>query len=183
MDKPRQRVFFALWPEPDVARALHDAARLAHTACGGRLMQRDTLHITLAFLGDVDAGQLDAACKVAAGVAAEKVGAGETVLTLDRLGYWPHNHIVWAGCDPASVALPALGDIAGDLAARLRERGFPIDNRPFVAHATLLRNARCQGELPPLPPVAWPAREFVLVASQLEPDGPHYRILRRWPLG
>lgn len=170
------RVFFALWPDADVAQALHAAGRMAHTTCGGRLMRRDTLHMTLAFLGDVDPGKMDVACDAAA-----KVGAGETPLrlTIDRLGYWQHNHIVWAGC---SQTPPGLATLAADLGGHLRCGGFALEERPFVAHATLLRDAACAG-VPPPAPIVWNVAEFVLVESQPAAAGAHYRILRRWPLG
>jgi 2'-5' RNA ligase len=202
MPEPRQRVFFALWPEPEVARALYAAGRLAHETCGGRVMRRDTLHMTLAFLGDVEDARLEAACEAATEAAAKVppsasnesgfadrnnadyrrpvVGAGDTAMAVDRLGYWGHNHIVWAGCGDTP---PALLFLADELAGRLRSRGFRIESRPFVAHATLLRHARCGGDLPALPPIAWPVHDFVLVVSEPAPEGPHYRVLRRWPLG
>ncbi len=178
-----QRVFFALWPEADVAAALHATAQAVHANCGGRIMRPDTLHLTLAFLGDVDAAQLGAAQEAATDVAG-KVGPGDTAMVLDRLGCWGHNRIVWAGCGETPLLLAALADA---LAQQLRGRGFRLDARPFAAHVSLLRNARCDVALPSLAELPWPVRDFVLVASapapQLEPKRPHYRVLRRWPLG
>lgn len=183
MAEERQRVFFGLWPDAEVAASLHATALAAHAHCGGHIMRADTLHLTLAFLGDVDAAQLDAAQEAATDVAA-KVGSGDTAMILDRLGCWAHNHIVWAGCGETSPPLAALADA---LVQQLRSRGFRLDARPFAAHVTLLRNARCDVALPPLAALPWPVRDFALVASepapQLEPKRPHYRVLRRWPLG
>jgi len=177
-DEARRRIFFALWPDAAVARQLHALGGTAHAVCGGRLMRRDTLHLTLAFLGDVDDAQFDAAC-AAADAAAERVGAGGTALTVDRLACWKHNHIVWAGCDtvPAPVA-----SLAAELEAALRQRGFQLDSRPFAAHVTLLRNANCGGDLPLPAPFEWPLRDFVLVRSRPDPAGARYEIVRNWPL-
>jgi 2'-5' RNA ligase len=36
--------------------------------------------------------------------------------------------------------------------------------------------------LPPLPPLEWPVREFVLVNSILGPDGPSYEVMERFAL-
>jgi len=171
-----RRIFFALWPEAAVARQLHALGGAAHAVCGGRRMRLDTLHMTLAFLGDVDAARFDAAC-AAADEIAQKLGAGDTPMLIDRLAHWKHNHIVWAGCDEAPAAVGAL---AVELAAALRQRGFQLDSRPFAAHVTLLRNARCGGELPPMAAFEWPVRDFVLVQSQLDPAGAQYEIVRRW---
>lgn len=169
------RLFFALWPEATVAGRLHEAARLAQARCGGRLMRRETLHLTLAFLGDVAAARQADAEAAAAMVA----GAG-CVLAVDRLGCWKHNRIVWAGC---SSLPPALGRLAQDLGARLRAAGFALEARPFAAHATLLRNAHCAPDaLPQLPAIDWAVRDFALVASRRDADGARYEVLRRWPL-
>ncbi|RLJ64802.1 RNA 2',3'-cyclic phosphodiesterase [Sulfurisoma sediminicola] len=184
---PTRRIFFALWPGPEVAGRLHALSADAHAVCGGRRMRRETLHLTLAFLGEVDATRFDLACAIADGVA-EKIGTGDalqetplgnTVLRIDRIAWWKHNHIVWAGCDEVPPVLAALAD---DLAAELRGGGFVLDSRRFAAHVTLLRNAQCAGEVAPIEAFDWPVREFVLVQSQLDPSGARYEIVRRWPL-
>lgn len=138
-------------------------------------MRRDSLHLTLAFIGAVSAGQVAQLQSLASGVAAASFD-----LVLDRLGYWPHNRILWAGCDRAPSGQRRLFDA---LNATLAAAGFAVDPRPHLPHVTLLRNARC-ASLPTLSqPVAWPVHEFALVESQLQPDGARYRILTRWPLG
>jgi len=132
-------------------------------------MRRDTLHLTLAFLGDIPAERLVEATRVADGVVAEPFS-----LTLDRLGYWKHNRIVWAGGES-----PPLTFLAGALTDGLRAAGFALEARPFVAHLTLLRDAHCV-DVPSLPaPVAWPVREFVLAQS----GNGRYEVIGRWPLG
>lgn len=144
-------------------------------------MKRDTLHLTLAFLGEVDAAEFDRACAIADEVAqagAAAAGGGEVgVLRIDRLAFWKHNHIVWAGCDEVPAPLAALAD---DLATALRAGGFALDSRRFAAHVTLLRNAACTGPLAPIEAFDWPVREFVLVQSQLDRAGARYEIVRRW---
>jgi hypothetical protein len=45
------RVFFALWPEALVRRALHTLATEYQSRCEARIMDADTLHMTLLFLG------------------------------------------------------------------------------------------------------------------------------------
>lgn len=168
-----KRCFFALWPDEALAGSLHDLAVAAHGSCGGRLMRRDTLHLTLAFLGEIPAE------RVAAAMAAADALAGTEAfdLTLDRLGYWQHNRILWAG-----GVSPGLTFLADTLAARLRAAGFALDTRAFAAHVTLLRDARC-AVVPTMPAVsAWPVREFVLAESRPNAAGAAYEIIGRWPL-
>jgi 2'-5' RNA ligase len=168
------RVFFAVWPDRAAADTLHRLAREASGRCGGRVMRRDSLHLTLAFLGDVPADRMADAMQVADRIAAEPFE-----LILDRIGYWKHNRILWAG--GVSPALTFLADALGD---GLRAAGFAIEARPFVAHLTLLRDAHCGGEVPPLAqPIAWPVGEFVLAESRRSREGSHYEAAGRWPLG
>lgn len=167
-----RRVFFALWPDEAAAKALHALARASQAGCGGRLMRRESLHLTLAFLGSIPESRLADAAAVAAAVTAEPFA-----FTLDRLGYWRHNRILWAGAEVAPLAALANG-----LAEGLRAAGFQLDRRPFAAHVTLLRDARCPA-LPPLPTIAWPVSEFVLAESRSGPQGSHYEAIGRWPLG
>jgi len=75
-----------------------------------------------------------------------------------------------------------LQALAGKLAVQLEERKFPVETRPFAAHVTLIRKASGPGELPALPEVDWPVREFVLVRSRLSAGGSRYEVLERFPL-
>lgn len=135
-------------------------------------MRRDTLHLTLAFLGDIPADRVVDAMRVAVTIAIEPFD-----LMLDRVGYWKHNRIIWAGGES-----PRLTSLADALGTGLRAADFSLDPRAFAAHVTLLRDARCT-EMPSLPQVlAWPARDFVLAESKPSREGARYEIVARWPL-
>ncbi len=136
-------------------------------------MRGETLHLTLAFLGEIPAERVATAMS-----AAESLASTEAFdLTLDRLDYWQHNRILWAG-----GVSPRLTLLADTLAGRLREAGFTLDARAFAAHVTLLRDARCDS-VPSLPaPLAWPVREFVLAESRPTAAGARHDIIGRWPL-
>lgn len=172
------RVFFALWPDKEVRRALERPARDCARLLGGRAMRPDTLHLTLAFIGDVAVDRLPALQDAAAAVA----GASFS-FTLDRLGFWAHNRIVWAGSrQPAA----GLAQLAGALGECLRQAGWPGEakaGQDFAPHVTLVRKVGEQRpQLPPLPPLAWHCRRFVLVRSRLSAAGADYETLAQWPL-
>jgi 2'-5' RNA ligase len=173
MAPERRRVFFALWPETRVADALTATARQSHGDCGGRITGHDSIHLTLAFLGDIPAERVAAAEEAAALVAGEPF-----LLAVDRLGYWKHNRILWAGCEASPAALAAL---AADLGERLRGAGFALETRPFAAHVTLLRNARCAAVPALAEPIEWPVGEFVLIEST-PGAAVRYRPIGRWTL-
>lgn len=174
MAEARRRLFLALWPGEAVARALDAAGRDAHCQLGGRRMQRDTLHITLAFLGEVDESRLPGLVEGLGGVTGEAFE-----LDMDRLGYWRHNHIVWAGCAEPPAALCALVRV---LRASLAAQGFPVEGSGFVPHVTLLRKVPRVAALPALGPIAWPVSEWALVESRLSELGASYQRLAAWPL-
>lgn len=175
MAEAQRRLFFALWPDAAVAASLSELAQTLQRACGGRATRRDSLHLTLAFLGGV------AASRVADAEAAADAVVGERfMLELDRIACWKHNRVAWAGCNSEP---PMLGDIAAQLAAKLRAAGFALDARPFAVHATLVRKADCSARLPlAVAPIGWPVNDFVLVESQAETGAARYRIVRRWAL-
>ncbi|MDP3036657.1 MAG: RNA 2',3'-cyclic phosphodiesterase [Rhodocyclaceae bacterium] len=172
-----QRVFFALWPDAAALDALEAAATAGIARCGGRRMGRDSLHLTLAFIGAVSPAQLDKLLNLAGQL---KVAPFD--LLLDQLGWWPHNRILWAGCQAAPPCQRRLFD---ELSFALAAAGFPVDQRPYSPHVTLVRNARCAGceSLPVLAaPVRWRVDTLTLAESCLQPSGARYRVLAHWPL-
>lgn len=168
------RFFFALWLPPEVARRLHTVAGGLVGRCGGRLMREDALHVTLAFMGEVPERRLAELQELAASIKLPKVP-----VHLDRLGFWNHNHVLWAGAKtPATV----LADLAAELQAVLLKAGFLSEVRPFVSHVTMLRKLLHPGTLPELAPVKWTAQEFVLAKSWRSDRGSAYETIARWPL-
>jgi 2'-5' RNA ligase len=168
-----RRLFFALWPDAALAEALGALAVQAKESCGGRATATADIHLTLAFLGDIGAEAVREAEAVAA-----RLDCGAVDMAIDRLGYWKHNRILWAGC---SELPKTLAHLAGSLGDQLRQTGFTLDARPFAAHVTLLRDARCR-ELPAFgAPLHWRSSELILAGS-VPRTQPRYSILRRWPL-
>jgi RNA 2',3'-cyclic 3'-phosphodiesterase len=171
------RVFFALWPPPEVARQLSAVADAFAKSAGGRATRQETIHLTLAFIGDVPLDRLPDLQR-----AARKVRAETFDLTLDQFGLWRHNRIFWAGC---SVLPPALAELSAALVAELLSAGFNVANarRSFTPHITLVRKVMAlDAALPRCAPLAWRGGKFVLVRSTLSADGSSYRTVAEFPL-
>ncbi|MCX7896463.1 MAG: RNA 2',3'-cyclic phosphodiesterase [Rhodocyclaceae bacterium] len=169
----RHRLFFALWPPAPVREHLARLARHLARRCGGRPTPEENLHLTLAFLGDLEASHLSALYDIGASVRAPSF-----VLTIDQLAFWPRQRLAWAGCSSLPAEAKAL---VGDLQTRLAEHAFPCEGRPFLAHVTLVR--RCHDvEAKRLQPLAWPVASFALVESKLAAGGSRYVRLAEWPL-
>jgi len=169
-----QRLFFALWPDDDLRHSLYKTTRRAVRVSGGKPVPLGNLHITLAFLG-----HLDAAGAAAARAAADATAGERFELVLDHLGFWAEAGVVWLG--PAVV--PEAGSrFAAALRDALRARDISVDFRPFMPHVTLARKVAKPGELGTVRPIRWPVREFVLVHSVTGRRVSEYRVLASWLL-
>jgi 2'-5' RNA ligase len=169
------RLFFALWPPEEAANSMHAWAEQAHSTTGGRVTRADTIHLTLAFLGEVSGDRVAALIDCA-----RRVRGRPVELKLDEGRWWEHNGIVWAG--PRTMPEP-LRDLAAQLDSALKAGGFKTEKRDFKAHISLVRRAEKGQALPQFEAVEWRAEEFVLVRSALSAEGPYYATLSRFSLG
>jgi len=181
------RCFIAV-PVPDPARLEAEGLLriLQARIRGARFVSTDVLHLTLHFFADVPSIQVDEVrnaaregCSATAPFDVEPAG----------LGVFPdarHPKVLWIGVRDGRTGLEILHRA---IARCLRERGLPVDDRPYRAHLTL---ARLGAPDPALPSVlatgasaclpAFPAREGILVQSVLHPSGSAHTILDRFPL-
>jgi len=165
-------LFFAAWPPPEAQRALGDLAGRLRSECGGRALPARNIHLTLVFLGEVARERLP---RLEALAGAATVPRFE--LRVDHVGYWRHNRVVWAGVERGAAELRAL---AAGLEQALAGGGFHFDQRAYVPHITLLRNARCAPAAAAVRPVAWPVTGHALVESVPVGRARFYRVLRTW---
>lgn len=173
------RLFFAYWPSAETAREIVPWVRSAHALCGGRMMRTDTLHMTLAFLGQADADAAHHLAKVCTGWA---LPSGSMVL--NEAGRFPRARVVWLGPSSSdSAALGWLYQANQQLWAHLDPLGWQGRESVFRPHVSLLRNAgpapldALQG-----PDVRWTAGRCVLVASEPTEAGSRYTVLAELPL-
>ncbi|MDD5241589.1 MAG: RNA 2',3'-cyclic phosphodiesterase [Sulfuricella sp.] len=168
------RLFFALWPDAPTCARLDEAGRRLHEICGGRRTRAETIHLTLAFLGDVDLARIDELLLLAG-----EIQAPAFAFRLTHSGWWQHNRIAWIAPDETPLELARLVD---GLKQRLGSAGFRLEARPFVPHVTLLRKANCNKEVLPSEVIEWRAGDFVLVRSVLSERGAAYEVIGHWPL-
>ncbi|HEX2650663.1 MAG TPA: RNA 2',3'-cyclic phosphodiesterase [Burkholderiales bacterium] len=166
------RLFFALWPPRDAAEALHAWASEVHRSSGGRVTRPETIHLTLAFLGEIEEKRLPLLQQVT-------LSGKRHSLPVDAARYWKHNQIVWVG--PREMPRE-MRRLVVSLSGFLEKNEFRQEKREFAAHITLIRKARVPNLIPELPKVAWPVDEVVLVRSRLSAKGSNYEVVQRYPL-
>ena len=176
------RVFYAVWPDPDVRAALAMLARECVARTAGRAPDPANLHVTLAFVGNVDANRVVVLREIGRNAAA---AATPFALILDRIGAFHRQAIAWLGCSRVDEAMQALAD---GLCSQLTAAGFELERRPFRPHVTLARRARTRaldttrdGAL--AAPVVWNVSRLTLNASTQAQGALRYVAIDSWPLG
>ena len=153
------RLFFALQPDSKAREAIAAVALDITGRHGGMAVPAPRIHLTLAFLGDVEGSRVDLARGAAQAIA---VSAFE--LSLDRIGSFARQSLAWVAPGRVPAELAILHD---RLAARLREAGFVLERRRFSPHITIARRIGRPVASAEMPAIPWSVREFVLVESDL----------------
>jgi RNA 2',3'-cyclic 3'-phosphodiesterase len=166
------RLFFALWPDEAAARALAALAASLAGQAGGKPVPLEKIHMTLAFLGPVAEDRRAHALEAAA-----RLRPRAFELILDRVGAFRRAGVAWAGTSSPPERLLGL---QSKLEARLRERGFGLEDRPYTPHVTLARRIERAVPRAATARIVWTAREFTLVRS--ETASGRYVVERRWDL-
>ncbi len=169
---PEPHYFFALWPSADQAQALAGRALLQNGRMGIRVSAPEDCHLTLAFLGALDAAQRERVLSLAG-----RIRAQGFTLRLDRLGGFPRSRILWLAPSRVPERLLTLVDRLGDA---LRDEGCAARPLPvFRPHLTLARGVSPPPGPLPVGPIEWHVRDFCLACSR---PGPPYEIVARWKL-
>ncbi|WP_322480929.1 RNA 2',3'-cyclic phosphodiesterase [Thermogemmatispora sp.] len=134
------RTFLALDLSPELQTFLGRAiARGTHLLPAARWVEPTSLHVTLAFLGELSDEQLAQAIE-AGEAAARQVSPFSYRLTgLGTFGPASAPRVIWMGLEDASGRMRALQQT---LMRELKARGFPPEERPFSPHLTLARLKR-----------------------------------------
>jgi len=169
-----QRLFFALWPEPGLQQTLHKLARELLGRERARLVAADNLHLTLAFLGSVDAATRDCLER-----AADAIRSAPFTLVFDCAGWFPRPRVFWLGCPETP---PALAGLVLALRAAQRGCGLEPEARPWVPHLTVARKVNRRPRPTAFQTIDWRIARFALVESRTDPEGAHYTPLREWNL-
>jgi len=173
--RDRLRLFCALRLPDAVLDAL--GRWQAENLGSGRIVPREHLHVTLAFLGARPASELE---RVAGALRDAAREGGEIVFSAQRYR------------ETRSVGMVVLEDETGEgvrVAARLFERleelgVYEREKRPWLPHVTVLRFRSPPRLQPPVPDLgAFSPSDAAVYHSLLRPSGAQYEILETVALG
>lgn len=171
------RLFIALPIGESVSANLERAGK-GWTAGGVRWLRAENMHLTLAFLGEVEERRFD---ELESAVLAATEGVASPVhLRARSLGAFPNEErarVVWAG---VYGEVPKLIELHERLVTELRRATFEVDSKRFRPHITLARlrwPQRLPDRLPRLQEFGeWQATELQLIESHLHPSGARYVV-------
>jgi RNA 2',3'-cyclic 3'-phosphodiesterase len=144
---------------------------------GGRIVPRDHLHVTLAFLGHRPAGELPG---ISAALRDAAVAAGPIRLVPER-----YRETRSVGMLVLNDPTGAAGRLAEDLMGRLERLGvYKREARPWLPHVTVLRFRRPPRLRPPLPGLGEVVpSDAAVYLSQLRPSGADYVVVESFVVG
>ncbi|AKU92140.1 RNA 2',3'-cyclic phosphodiesterase [Vulgatibacter incomptus] len=184
------RLFVAVDPDDEIRAGIRrEVERLRGLSPDSKWVRPEGMHLTLAFLGEIDEPVVPDLEEVVVRVAArhppitlEGTGGG-------AFGSAKRPKVLWGGLSGEVGALAAL---KGDLEQALVPFGYSPETRPFVPHLTLARSrnhygdhslAACVSPLEEWELGRFQVGELILYQSVLSPEGAQYTALRRAPLG
>jgi RNA 2',3'-cyclic 3'-phosphodiesterase len=191
----RLRLFMAITLPEELKKRIGALQReLRPFLQGARWVRPEGLHITLKFLGAVEAARLPDIGRAAATVARAH---RRFDLVVDQVAGAPRlarPRVVWLSCKAAHQVDPPTHDplatVYAELEAAFAALGFGVEKRAFRPHVTLARCklARVLPDLPPREIVGAlageriPVTEFTLFESRLKPSGAVYEPRERFSL-
>ncbi|OAI15882.1 hypothetical protein A1507_13770 [Methylomonas koyamae] len=164
-----KRLFFALWPDQNTLSAC--TAICKQLADCGKPVATNNLHVTLLFLGNINARQ-----QTELTLGAAKLRNIPTKLVLDRLEFWQKPKVL---CLTPGAFDPNFLHFHTELSRIADQSGVITDSRPYRPHATLAKKAHYKPDLS-ITPVVWQSNGFCLAESISTSSGVEYKILERW---
>ncbi|HET9462142.1 MAG TPA: RNA 2',3'-cyclic phosphodiesterase [Gaiellaceae bacterium] len=180
----RLRLFCALRLPDEVVASLVSWQQEALVHEGVRVLQRDHLHVTVAFLGSRPASEVDAIADAVRGA------ARSARVPLFRIRAYRETSrvamlVLREELVPGDAYAGRANELAGDLMLRLERLGvYERERRAWMPHVTVAR-FRAPPKLSPEPPDVAPfsPSEVALYSSVLRSTGSQYEVLESCSLG
>lgn len=181
------RTFVAIELPKDLRRRIQELLEVLKPATSSvRWARSEGIHLTLKFIGEVSAEQVE---QVKTNLASVPMPS-PIPIAIRGAGYFPNERsprVIWLGIEAAKE----LAELAAQVEQSLHRMGIPKEDRPFSPHLTLGR-LRKPDKIPaikallrqrePLEIGSFVAQEFFLYESKLSPQGSQYLKVARFPI-
>ena len=170
----------------EIREALREPiAKLKPLAKAARWLCPEGMHVTLKFIGHVDASKLDA-IRAALGTVQSNA---PVEMEIRGVGFFPDERrprVLWCGIETS----PNLAPLAAEIERTLEPLGIPREERKFTPHLTLARLRDSRGvdnlvrnaeEMKSRVFGSARASEFHLFESVTKPSGAEYRKIESYP--
>ena len=184
------RTFVAVEIPQTIRQALGSIeAELRESGADVKWVRPDSVHLTLKFLGEIEAGQVEEIRMAVEDVLPRHAPFSLRVRGMGGFPRLTQPRVVWVGLTGDQGRLGALQrEVEGSIGAL----GFPREERPFQPHLTLGRVRSPKGRerlvagvqrLTEVDLGEFPVAAVILFRSELLPSGARYTALWELPLG
>ncbi len=165
----KKRLFFGLLPDEETHQQLIEHSRSFPIVKGVRPIPKDNLHITLQFLGHLEANERKCLEKKMVQTFVQSF-----TLRFDLYGYFKSSQTLWIGCSSYPGELTRL---VNHLKSIAESCGANVDERIYKPHITLFKKVQ-KVEFPDRPfTIKWHATEFHLLESVPHENTTRYNVL------
>jgi len=161
--------------------------RLKKSGADVKWVNPKNIHLTLKFLGEIDAERLPKAIQIMEDVIKDKKAFQVGICCIGSFPRINSPRVIWAGTDKGSKEAK---EIAKDLEEKIAKIGIPKENRPFSSHITIgrtrsmLNRENLAHELNNLVTkfaeenLLFLVTKIILFKSTLTPKGPIYEVIK-----
>ena len=165
----KKRLFFGLLPNEEEHEQLVELSRSFPIVKGVRPVPNNNLHITLQFLGDLEANERKCLEKKMVQTFVQAFS-----LRLDLYGYFKLSQTLWLGCSSYPRELTRLVNHLKSIAEHC---GVNTNEGIYKPHVTLFKKVP-KAEFPDIPfTITWRATEFHLLESVSDENTTRYNKL------
>ena len=165
----KKRLFFGLLPDKEVHEQLTALLRAFPIVSGVEPVPNNNLHITLQFLGELEANERKCLEKKMVQTFVQAFS-----LRLDLYGYFKLSQTLWIGCSSYPRELTRLVNHLKSIAEHC---GAKTNERIYKPHVTLFKKVP-KADFPDIPfTIPWRATEFHLLESISEDNITRYKKL------
>lgn len=165
-----KRLFFALWPNSETRKKIGGINQSINSE-GLKRVKSDNLHVTLIFLGNIDA-ELETMIRQSI----KNMSVQPFTLYFDKLAFWRKPRLL---CLTTSQYDQQLAILVDNLRKELEQCGVAVEDRVYKPHISLARKARRLIDID-VQTIEWSVQSFCLVESISTAEGVHYQVLQRW---